>query len=72
MDNKIFQHILVLQTLIFAGAYVDFLVVNAIFGCCVDRPMGDVSIGHPDASNVVCKIATEHNRVTLKDNAEYI
>ena len=30
-----------------------FYVAKAILVCCMDRPMGDVPIGRPDASSAV-------------------
>ena len=28
-----------------------FYVADVVFECCMDRPMGDVPIGHPGASS---------------------
>ena len=55
MDNKNFQHNLILQLLIFMLHILSFYVADAVFKCCMDRPMGDypmvdVSIRRSSAS----------------------
>ena len=53
MDNKFFQHTSMLQTLIFDVVFVEFSILQTLFGYCIDRTMGDVPIRRPGASMFV-------------------
>ena len=44
MDNKFFQHTSMLQTLIFDVVFVEFSILQTLFGYCIDRPMEDVPV----------------------------
>jgi len=52
MDNKIFQHVLMLPMLILMLHMLSFYFADVVFGCCMNRPMEDVPIERWSAAAV--------------------